>query len=511
MAKPSRSIVHGLVAKKAKQDQSEKSQLLSESITSSPSQNQLFRLPSIDRLIKSENLKDTIGIYGLSYTTKRCQEVIAEIRAHVYQPKDKTVDTNTSLIPAESELISLIQKRCAEKKLLQFKSVINMTGTVIHTNLGRSVISEDAVFALINAARNPLNLEYDLEAGERGDRDYFVEELICEITGAQAATFVNNNAAAVLLTISALANNKEVIISRGEQVEIGGSFRMPDVMLSAGAQMVEVGTTNRTHLKDYEKAINERTALLMKIHTSNYQIQGFTKSVTEAELATLATAKGIPLATDLGSGSLIDMELYGLPYEPTPQEMLKAGCHVVTFSGDKLLGGPQAGIIVGSKREIDLIRKFPMKRALRLSKLPIVALEATLKMYLQPETLVENLPTLRWLCRSENDIAMTAKNLLAYFSKALAPHYTVQAAPMMSQIGSGSLPIDTLASYGLEITPNITGTKGLGSSLNKLADALRELPTPIICRVGKNKLLLDCRCVDDYQLVCNQIAKIHLD
>ena len=249
----------------------------------------------------------------------------------------------------------------------------------------------------------------------------------------------------------------------------------------------------------------------MKIHTSNYQIQGFTKSVTESELASLSRQYEIPLATDLGSGSLIEMEKYGLPHEPTPQEMLKAGCNVVTFSGDKLLGGPQAGIIVGTKREIELIRRYPMKRALRLSKLPMVALEATLKLYLRPEGLAYQLPTLRWLTRPQEQIKATASNLLNIFAKSLMPQYKVEAVPMMSQIGSGSLPVDTLASYGLAITPNIVGTKGVGSALLKLSTALRALPIPIIGRVERNKIMLDCRCIDDYQLISTQIAFLELN
>ena len=470
----------------------------------------LSKLPSIDRLITAPLLKETVNTFGLKLTSQVAKDLMTDIR-QLLQNAHHTGDTlSQELMPSEVELSTLIHQSCVYKTDLKFKSVLNMTGTVIHTNLGRSVLADEAVLALVQAAKNPLNLEYDLNSGERGDRDYFVEELICEITGAQAATFVNNNAAAVLLSISALAYDREVIISRGELVEIGGAFRMPDVMQSAGAKMVEVGTTNRTHMGDYERAIGGRTSLLMKIHTSNYQVQGFTKSVNESELSVLSRKYKIPLATDLGSGSLIEMDKYGLPHEPTPQEMLKAGCNVVTFSGDKLLGGPQAGIIVGTSREIELIRRYPMKRALRLSKLPMVALEATLKLYLQPEKLVDHLPTLRWLTRPQSEIKQKAEQLLNSFIIALSPRYGVQIAPMMSQIGSGSLPVDTLPSFGLAITPNVDGSKGVGSALLRLSAALRTLPTPIIGRIERNQLFLDCRCIDSPELVCVQMTKLEL-
>jgi L-seryl-tRNA(Ser) seleniumtransferase len=470
----------------------------------------LSQLPSIDRLINSAALKKTVETFGLTLSTQVCKDLMHDIRQDLKGAKGSDARAHLA-IPDELEWANRIQSACALKLALQFKSVHNMTGTVIHTNLGRSVLASEAVEALLQSSKGSLNLEFDLRSGERGERDHFIEELVCEITGAQAATFVNNNAAAVLLSIAALAQDREVVISRGELVEIGGAFRMPDVMKSAGAHMVEVGTTNRTHLKDYAKAIRERTALLMKIHTSNYQVQGFTKSVSEAELAGLARKHSVSLVSDLGSGSLIELGRYGLPHEPTPQEMLKAGCHVVTFSGDKLLGGPQAGIIVGRRKEISAIRSHPMKRALRLSKLPIVALEATLKLYLQPEKLVHQLPTLRWLMRSHEEIKVTAQKVLSAFELALAPHFQVQLSAMKSQIGSGSLPLDTMDSYGLAISPKVDGSKGVGSALIRLSKALRAMSTPIVGRVEKNNLLLDCRCIDDAQALIKDIATLELN
>ena len=314
--------------------------------------------------------------------------------------------------------------------------VINLSGTVIHTNLGRSILADSALQHLLATMTGPNNLEYDLVTGDRGDRDSIVEELLCQLTGAQAATVVNNNAAAVLShrgAGAAHAAGREVIVSRGELVEIGGAFRMPDVMACAGASMVEVGTTNRTHPRDYAEAINERTALLMKVHTSNYVVQGFASAVDEATLAGIAHARGLPMATDLGSGALVDLTAWGLPHEPTPQEMIKAGSDVVTFSGDKLLGGPQAGLIVGTRATVDCIRKFPMKRALRIGKLPLAALEKpTLRLYLRPERLARDLPTLRMLTRPEAEIAAMAERVAPAVAGALTPRFAVKTAKMMS-------------------------------------------------------------------------------
>jgi len=383
------------------------------------------------------------------------------------------------------------------------RAVLNLTGTVIHTNLGRALLAEPALRHLLTTMGGPNNLEYDLASGGRGDRDTIVESLLCEITGAQAATVVNNNAAAVLLTVAALARGREVIVSRGELVEIGGAFRMPDVMASAGAELVEVGTTNRTHAHDYERAINERTALVMKVHTSNYAVQGFTSAVHEAELAAIAHARGVPLATDLGSGSLVDLAAYGLPREPLPQEMLAAGCDLVTFSGDKLLGGPQAGLIVGSKEAVGRIRKFPMKRALRMSKLPLAALEATLMLYLRPERLAQDLPTLRLLTRPAAAIRALAHTLAPLVAQAVAPGFAVEVVALQGQIGSGSLPVERLPSAGLALAP--AGKQRVGRALDALAAAWRALPRPVIGRIADDRLLLDLRCLEDSAAFVDQL------
>ena len=465
----------------------------------------LKRLPSTDRLLQTPAAQALLRAHGATLVTEQARELLALARGQLLAGQlPEWLQAGEPLTALGDALAS----RCAQRLAPRLKRIVNLSGTVIHTNLGRAVLPDAAIDYVSAMMRAPLNLEYDLAAGARGDRDSIVEGLICEITGAEAATVVNNNAAAVLLTLAALARDREVVVSRGEQVEIGGAFRMPDVMASAGARMVEVGTTNRTHLHDYESAITPATAVLMKVHTSNYAVQGFTAAVAEAELAPLARRHGVALVSDLGSGSLVDMSRWGLPKEPTPQEMLQAGCDVVTFSGDKLLGGPQAGLIVGRKDLITRIRKFPMKRAMRLSKLPLAALEATLRLYLQPELLTTQLPTLRWLTRPQSDIARMARALRDPLARALSPRYRVEEAPLISQIGSGSLPVETLPSAGLAIEPVQAGKRGTGTALEALSTALRALPCPIVGRIADNRLLLDCRCLDAADDVLTQLPQL---
>jgi L-seryl-tRNA(Ser) seleniumtransferase len=315
---------------------------------------------------------------------------------------------------------------------------------------------------------------------------------LCELTGAEAATVVNNNAAAVLLMLSALANRREVIVSRGELIEIGGSFRIPDIMRQAGAKLVEVGTTNRTHVADYSNAVGPRSGLLMKVHTSNYAISGFTNSVSVAELAALGRAKSVPVAADLGSGSLVDLTRWNLPKETTVQETIAAGADLVSFSGDKLLGGPQAGLIVGRSELIGRIRKHPLKRALRVGKLTLAALEPVLALYRSPEFLQQRLTTLRLLTRPATDMEQQAVRLQPIVQRAVGESYEVSVAPMMSQIGSGALPVDTLPSHGLVIRV----IKGRSGGIERLERRLRELPRPVIGRVAEKALWLDLRCLE---------------
>jgi L-seryl-tRNA(Ser) seleniumtransferase len=456
-------------------------------------------LPSVDRLLRLPGAAPLLAAHGHTLLADQARVLLAGQRV---QARAGTLDS-AAVQPAA--LLAALQAAVAQRLAPRLRPVLNLTGTVIHTNLGRALLADSALQHLLQAMSGPNNLEYDLASGGRGDRDSIVEELLCTLTGAEAATVVNNNAAAVLLTIAALAGGgREVVVSRGELVEIGGAFRMPDVMASAGARMVEVGTTNRTHLRDYAQAVTDRTALLMKVHTSNYTVQGFTAAVDEAELATLARERGVPLATDLGAGSLVDLAQWGLPREPLPQEKIAAGCHVVTFSGDKLLGGPQAGLIAGSRAEIERIRRFPMKRALRMGKLPLAALEATLMLYLRPERLTQDLPTLRLLTRPVDAIRTLAHQLQPAMAQALAPRFGVAVAEMLGQIGSGSLPVERLPSAGLAIAP--LQKKGAGRALDELAAALRSLPMPVIGRISDDRLLLDLRCLEDPALLSGQLG-----
>lgn len=449
-------------------------------------------LPALDKLLRE--CAPLVAEHGHTLVAREARALLDGLRARAVAGELPRAEL--ALLPQS------LATRVSQRMQPNMRAVLNLTGTVIHTNLGRALLADAALAQVLALTGAPNNLEFDLDSGGRGDRDDLIESLLCELTGAEAATVVNNNAAAVLLGIAALARGKEAIVSRGELVEIGGAFRMPDVMAAAGATLVEVGTTNRTHPRDYEGAISPRTGLIVKVHTSNYAVQGFTAAVDEATLAPIARAGGVPLMTDLGSGALVDLAKWGLPAEPLPQAMLAAGCDVVTFSGDKLLGGPQAGLIVGSKAAIGRIRKFPMKRALRLSKLPFAALEATLRLYQRPERLVQDLPTLRLLTRPQSQIATLAQLLLPDVAAAVAPRFSVEVVALQSQIGSGSLPVERLPSAGLALAP----ADGRGRSLDALATTLRELPRPVIGRIHEGRLLLDLRCLEEPALLTSQLS-----
>jgi L-seryl-tRNA(Ser) seleniumtransferase len=450
------------------------------------SDQQSQRLPSVDRLSRRPDIERSIDVHGRVAVIDAIRAVLED-----YRSGRRLADAP----PVGEEQISRdVAERLADRSRPRLRGVFNLTGTVLHTNLGRALLSEAAIDHVAMAMAAPCNLEFDLDTGGRGERDSLVEDLLIELTGGEAATVVNNNAAAVLLVLAALAFDKEVVLSRGELIEIGGSFRIPDVMRSAGARLVEVGTTNRTHRADYERAVGPLTAALMKVHTSNYKITGFVAEVDEPEVAAIARAFGLPFVVDLGAGSLIDLSVHGLRKEPIVRDTLAAGADVVTFSGDKLLGGPQAGLIVGKKVLIERINRHPLKRALRLSKLTLAALEATLMAYRKPDRLFQELPTLRLLTRPQAEIAAQAERLRPLLAQALEAGWRVSVRPVSSQVGSGSLPVDVIPSVGLAISD---GKAKSGPALNALADRFRRLPRPVIGRVADNALVLDLRCLED--------------
>jgi L-seryl-tRNA(Ser) seleniumtransferase len=443
----------------------------------------LSRLPSVDRLLSTPVLAAAAQAHGAALTKKAAQGALEAARAAVRDGHG---------VPGIDELARDAEHRLHALRAPRLRPVFNLTGTVIHTNLGRALLSDEAVDAVAAAMRGYAALEYDVATGGRGDRDSVVEGLLCELTGAEAATVVNNNAAAVVLTLKALGARREAIISRGELIEIGGAFRMPDIMKAAGCKLVEVGTTNRTHPRDYEAACGERTGLIVKAHWSNYAISGFTAVVDDATLAAVAHAHGVPYVVDLGAGALVDLAAFGLPREPLPQQSLAAGADVVTFSADKLLGGPQAGLIVGRKAAVAKIKKDPLKRALRVSKLTLAALEATLRIYASGHRLPERLPTLALLMRSREDIRAACARLADPLRAALGARLDVMIEDCASQIGSGSMPEERLPSAALVVRPQ---GKASGRVIEAVERRLRGLRVPVIGRIAGNALWLDARCL----------------
>jgi L-seryl-tRNA(Ser) seleniumtransferase len=440
------------------------------------------RLPSVDEVLRTDVAAKAIGVFGRSAVVAAVRDVIADARlAGAGAAADSVADD--------------ARWRLQAKTVPSLRPVFNLTGTVLHTNLGRALLAEAAIEAATEAMRSAVALEFDLAGGKRGERDDHLRGLLCELTGAEDATIVNNNAAAILLVLNTLAKGREAVVSRGELIEIGGAFRMPDIMARAGARLVEIGTTNRTHLKDYVAAIGPKTGLVLKVHTSNYRIEGFTKDVPADDIAKIAREKSVPLVNDLGSGTLVDLARFGLKHEPTVAEAVADGADLVTFSGDKLLGGPQAGFIVGRKELLARINRNPMKRALRVDKIRMAALEATLKLYRDPDRLAERLPTIRLLARPKAEIVALGDRVAPVLAVKLGDVYQVERVDCDSQIGSGALPLETVPSAGIAIKPS--AARGRGRALAALATALRALPVPVIGHVAEGRLVLDLRCLED--------------
>jgi L-seryl-tRNA(Ser) seleniumtransferase len=443
----------------------------------------LRELPSIDRLLKHVRCESLLKRYNREYVTEQCRSVLDEVRTEIRQGH-RAIDLS------EESMIDRIQNRVFLDSQPGHVRVVNATGTILHTNLGRAVLSQAAIDAMVAAADRPINLEYDLGAGKRGKREENLEKLLVELTRAEAATVVNNNAAAVLLALNSLAERKEVIVSRGELIEIGGSFRIPEIMAKSGAILKEVGSTNRTHAADYENAITERTALLLKVHTSNYKVVGFTAEVTLEELVSIGKKHKLAVMEDLGSGALIDLSQYGLPKEPIVGERIQAGADVVTFSGDKILGGPQAGLIVGNKDLIGKMSKNHLQRALRCGKLTLAALEATLRRYRQSPNIVQEIPTLKAFTRPVDEIREMGQELVPRLRIALGGEFQINLENSTAQIGSGAMPTEELPTIAVSVEH-----KKL--SANAIAQKFRTANPPIIGRIKDDRFLLDLRTIFD--------------
>ncbi len=455
-------------------------------------------IPKVDELLEEDNISKLLDIMPRKLVVDSIREETDLIREDI---KNNILNEDTIHQRIKS-LPKLIVKRANNKNSYRLKRVINGTGVVIHTNIGRSLIHKDIMDNVVEIATNYSNLEYDLEEGVRGSRYSHLEDIVVEITGGEAAMVVNNNAAAVLLVLSTLAKDRDVIVSRGELIEIGGSFRIPDVMEQSGATLVSVGTTNKTHIWDYENAINEETAALLKVHTSNYRILGFTSSVSSEELYVLKQKYNIPLIEDLGSGVLIDLSKYGLEYEPTVQDSIKNGVDVVTFSGDKLLGGPQAGIIVGKKEYIEAMKKNPLTRAFRIDKFTISALEATLRLYLDEEKAIKKIPTLNMLTMGI-DILENKANMLynLLMERITQEDLIIDIVDSYSEVGGGSLPLERIPTKCISLRFEV-------SSITEFEKHLRKLDVPIITRVYKDTIYIDLRTVkeEEFYLVVDGIS-----
>ena len=443
-------------------------------------------LPPIDECLRAALRDPALSGFAHDYLRMLLRQAQAALRSAIVSAETGAVPTRESLV---DEIVRMaVVAAAADEPAL--RAVVNATGVVLHTNLGRALLAEPAIEAVVRAARSPVNLEYDLASGGRCDRDSLVEEELCALTGAEAATVVNNNAAAVLLALNSIADGREVIVSRGELIEIGGSFRIPDVMGRSGARLREVGTTNRTHPDDYAAAIGPDTAMLLKVHPSNYRIVGFTAEVSLAELVEIGNAHKLPVMEDLGAGALIDMALYGLPREPLVAARIATGAGLVTFSGDKLLGGPQAGLIVGRRDLVERLKANPLRRALRCDKLTLAALAATLRLYLRSPDLEADLPTLRLLRRTPAELESAAKRARTILAERLGADFTIEVVVSASEIGSGALPAEEIESRAFKITHR-------EHSPDAIAALFRHARPPVIGRITDGAFHLDLRTVED--------------
>jgi L-seryl-tRNA(Ser) seleniumtransferase len=451
-------------------------------------------LPAVDRVLGWPAIAALTAAHGRAAVLAAVRAELAALRA----PRGGGAGAALAVGLAEASeaaLASAITARVEAARAPSLRKVFNLTGTVLHTNLGRAPLPPQALAAIEAAAAGATNLEFDLASGRRGDRDDHVEAALRRLTGAAAASVVNNNAAALMLVLNTLGLRRDVLVSRGELIEIGGGFRLPDIMARAGCRLREVGTTNRTHLADYANALGPKTALILKVHASNYEVRGFTAAPDERELAALAKTRGVPFVVDLGSGALVDLARFGLPHEPTPDEALRRGADLVTFSGDKLLGGPQAGLVVGRADLIAKVAKNPMKRAMRCDKLTLAALGAVLQLYADPDRLADQLPALRLLSRPASEIEALTRRLQAPVAAWLEGRAEVEVVAVQSQIGSGSLPVDLLPSFALQISPR-GAKRASGRALDAITAALRGLATPVIGRIANGAILLDLRCLE---------------
>ena len=454
-------------------------------------QKMLRKIPSVDEILSRPEIVHLLKNHSRNVVVEAIRKGLGQLRNEILH-KEELSHLGDNLFSFEY-LYPLFQNEIEQQIQPRLRRVINATGVVIHTNLGRAPLHPSAINHLIEVSKTYSNLEYDLELGERGSRYTHVEEILCRLSGAESALVVNNNAGAVLLVLNTIAEGKEVIVSRGELVEIGGAFRIPDVMKRSGALLREVGTTNRTHFNDYQKAIGPHTALLLKVHTSNFRVVGFTSEVSLQDLVQLGRENQLPVVNDLGSGCLIDLTQYGLEKEPTVQETIKTGVDVVTISGDKLLGGPQAGIILGKTIFLDLFKINPLTRALRIDKLTLAALESTLLLYFDEKRVMEEIPTLRMLSLDTRGLKRRGRRLLKRLSEMMNQGITFALREDVSQVGGGALPLQELPTIIVSIKP-------LDFSVNRFEESLRKADPPIISRISKEELILDMRTVFDQEI-----------